>query len=164
MGADELLALVRVTARITAVCFSSALILHARTRVFRALLLTCAVVHTIHFGFVAAYSRAVNFENIVERGGWLQVLVVAAIFYVGLLYAIAGASRRLTDPMRRWRAGEVVGLLAIAFFFSVSYYGRAYRTWMYFGLEVLVIVAAVAFLGARLAAWRAAQRASPAAT
>lgn len=145
MTAEDLASWVRLTARLSAVVFSGALFAHARPRVFTPLLASAVVVHTVHFAFVLALAAATDAANIAERGGWLAVTLVAVLFYAGMLLPLRGAWSRRGD--QAWRPPrELLALLLPASFFAVSYFGRARSSWMYLGLELMVLSAAATLL------------------
>jgi FtsH-binding integral membrane protein len=145
--------IVRLTARMSAAAFATALLLfsfsggpHPR-RIRRALQLLWAFVaaHTIHFGFVVWLAALTNGANIDDRGGWPLMVIVAALFY-GSSFAIlrlwhdVGSHQHAASEAR---PGAYAGVVFIAVVFLNSYLARVEDMPVYW-LATIGMIAAVA--------------------
>jgi hypothetical protein len=123
--------IVRVTARLSAIGFLTALGLFAarfpgKVGGATRLLTSFLVVHTIHFGAVAWLAMLTAGENIGERGGWLVAMTVATAFYLSA-FGILRMWRRIASarPVSRLeRLAAHLGVLFIAAIFLNSYAAR----------------------------------------
>ena len=154
--------IVRLTARMSAAAFATALLLFSFStgphpgRIRRALQILWAfvAVHTVHFGFVVWLAAVTSGANIDDRGGWPLMVVVAALFY-GSSFAILRLWRDVDSHRRAAadaRPGAYAGVAFIAVVFLNSYLARAQDMPIY-GLAAIGMIAVVAvyFVRARVA-------------
>lgn len=131
MDGEQVRLIVRVTARLSAIGFLTALGLFATRfpgnvggaiRLFTLFV----VLHTIHFGAVAWLAMLTAGANVQERDGWPVVMIVAAAFYLsafGILRMWRGVAS--TRPVSRpERLAAHLGVLFIAAIFLNSYAAR----------------------------------------
>jgi hypothetical protein len=145
--------IVRLTARMSAAAFATALLLlsfstahhQRRSRHGIHFLWAFIVVHTIHFGAVLWLAAVTNGANIEDRGGWPLMVAVAMIFY-GSSFAILRLwrgvnSRQGEAPGERFAAHA--GVAVIALVFLNSYLARV-ETLPVYWLPAIGMVAVVA--------------------
>lgn len=145
--------IVRLTARLSAAIFASALILFAagnqrdRGRLYFGTCLFAGfiVAHTIHFLTVAWLAVVTAGENIRERDGWAVAVTVVLLFYIAvfLVFRAWGDAAAGRASSRSLRVSANVALVAIAAVFLNSYLARAVRMPVYW-LPVLALVGSVA--------------------
>lgn len=153
---------VRLTARMSGAAFATALMLlsfssgHRQRRARRGIQFLSAfiLVHTIHFGAVVWLAAVTNGANIQARGGALEMIVVAGLFYVSA-FAILRLWRGVNSG-RRAAPGErlaaYVGVALIALVFLNSYVARVERMPVYWLPTIgMIAVVAVYFVRARAA-------------
>ena len=135
-GADLLIALVRLTARASAVIFVAALVAGAaellaspsssfwRRGAGWKLLGALIVSHTIHFAFVAALVIETHGQNVANRGGWILASIVGVLFYILSVGALL--LRRVPPASRTIRnlAGDTVFSVFVGLAFLQTYLGR----------------------------------------
>jgi hypothetical protein len=151
LDAEQAAALVRVTARVSAVIVATNLLVAARriggggsaTALRTADLATFAaflVSHTIHFICVALLGAATGDENIRNAGGWPLVVAAAALFYAGAAVVLRLKAR----PVAEWpSAGQKrleTGLLVVVWLvFFQAYALRFTQSWLFAVLAVLLL-------------------------
>jgi hypothetical protein len=159
MDLPQIESIVRVTARISAAAFATALIVFAssglhRRHIRRAVhfLIAFVLAHTIHFLAVAWLAMATQGENIQARGGWAVALPAAALFYAsafGVLRAWnAFASGRAVSNGERLAAYG--GVAVIALVFLNSYVARVATLPVYWFPTIgMIVIVAGYFVRAR---------------
>ncbi|HEY5788393.1 MAG TPA: hypothetical protein VIT65_26845 [Microlunatus sp.] len=121
---------VRLTARTSAVLFTSAQIAQALRRptpsAWRPLYLAFVAAHAIHFGFVARFAQRTHGQalfpggrNMDDVGGWTTVLGIYALF---LTLATVGWTAAPTDTHQGRRPGvaatTIIGAMFISFYLN----------------------------------------------
>jgi hypothetical protein len=154
----ELLLAVRLTARLSAMTFSAALLTSALTaRRSRTLDIGFLVAHTIHFSFVVRLALATGGKgmfaggkDIADGGGWPAVFGIFAFFY--LLAGVALSARHLGPRASpRMRVAGQVATAFIGFMFVRTYLPLMERSSWYALPAALVTTAVIAdLLGSRV--------------
>ena len=166
MDQSTIEAIVRWTVRASGVAFAAALTLFAaadsgRGRLQRArrALVAFIAAHTIHFAAVVWLAAVTASANIEDRGGWVLMLMVAALFY-----ASAAAILRVWSDVAEGRQpasgswlGSVLGVLFISAVFLNSYFARVEEMPIYWLAAVLMSAA----VGLYLVSVAARARSSP---
>lgn len=161
LDVEQAALLVRVTARVSAAVFATALVVSARrltagamverTRYRRADLAAFTlfvVAHTIHFAAVAGLGLASSGQNIRDAGGYAVTAVSAIAFYVAcaaVLRAEARAAARWATVGQRRAEIWTYGVLWVVFF--QAYALRFTQSWL-FAAMALVLSASLALFGA----------------
>jgi hypothetical protein len=154
--------LVRVTARVSAVLLAGSLLVAARrlagavagapptgaTRLADVSVFAAFVVsHTIHFGCVTLLALAIDGRNIRDSGGWIPVLAVGALFYVGSFLVLrvklraAGFWASASDGRR-----EAIPLVLIWLVFFQAFILRATQWWFFAALSAALLYSVARFL------------------
>lgn len=151
LDAEQAAALVRATARVSAVIIATNLLVVARriggggsaTTLRTADVATFAaflVSHTIHFICVALLGIATGGENIRNAGGWPIAVAAAAVFYAGAVVLLRIKAR----PVAGWTSAAQrrveTGLLVVVWLvFFQAYALRFTQSWLFAVLAVLLL-------------------------
>jgi hypothetical protein len=162
LDVEQAALLVRVTARVSAVLFATALVVSARrlsaggtagpTR-YRSADLACftlfLVAHTIHFAAVVALAVASSGQNIRDAGGYAATAVAATAFYVAcgaVLRAKARETPRWTTARARRVEIWISGVVWIVF--VQAYALRFVQSWLFAALALALIGSLALFVAA----------------
>ena len=156
MDQAQVESLVRVTARISAAAFVTALIAFSIRRAnparvsyaIRSLIAFIAV-HTIHFGAVMWLAGMTAGENIRARGGWTLLVPVAVLFYLAAFAILRAwwslAARPSASRGVPWTSHA--GVAFIALIFLNSYVARVGTLPAYWVPATVMIAAVFAYSG-----------------
>ena len=104
------------------------------------------VSHTIHFGCVVLLAVATDGENI-RDSGWIAVLAVGALFYVGC-FLVLGVKWRAADGWANGSEGrrEAIPLVVIWLVFFQAFIIRVTQSWLFAALSATLLYSVARFL------------------
>jgi hypothetical protein len=154
---------VRLTARTSAVLFTSAQIAQALRRptpsAWRPLYLAFVAAHAVHFGFVARFAQRTRGQalfpggrNMHDVGGWTTVLGIYALF---LILATVGWMAAPADPHQSRGPGGVAATTLIGAMFVSFYLQQISRSPRHAVPGTIIAAAVLANIASRTFAGRA---------
>jgi hypothetical protein len=159
LGVEETAALVRATARVSALVFAASLAAAARRlaagadiraarRADIAAFAAFLGAHTIHFATVLMLAGATSGENIRHAGGWIPTLAAAGAFYASCAAVLRG---RLRQTARWATAGarrlDVATMAILWLVFFQAYALRLFQS-AWFAALAVVLAASLALFAA----------------